>query len=655
MSFYKLAKARTSELERPEKKIKIDYGDSKRVDIAKYHDDLTKGKVKQDYDSIRSHHHDKINHSDYLISQTNLGKTDLLKNKLLSERMAQLNATKYESVQEVDINLGIGSDNAVVQEVNQVIGDFIQKISSGVFDLTMTNDLYKLYKLIQTQTYKFGTDLLERYKSYFEDVKETLNLDETADVVRSYSRKDSSVLDLMTKIVENSINIIDKMLEAIVSGKSSEERKQILEQDVKNITFKKIDRTYLKELSDEIKSLEKSRKSEKDSRKNAKNQALLEQLKNIEKVARMPEMQKQGLFLQEEREEEIRLEEERRRQAEEEERLQVEEARRVREENIGMAEEEGRTRFVNAKEKEERERIRRITEDRLRKEREEQEKIKAEEERLILDEYERLTAQTRQLDEELQFIFDSRRQINVVVIPQLIDSINDMFPEMSKKTVRREINDYIVAVMDETSDGNPFFEKVNAQSATEGANLKAIALAILGLEQEILRINGEMEETRTEIARLPTGLEDLVEERTDDFLGDMERDLLEGAEPLPVPEPVPEPAPKPAPKPKKEETATEEPLFKTSEYSSTGTKITMVNALDTFYFRNKEQFIENQSKPALIYLLNKLDIKYNKWSSTTKGDKDNVIALKAFRTKAWDELKDNPKLKLRTGTHWFKK
>ena len=145
--------------------------------------------------------------------------------------MAQLNATTYQPVQEVDINLGIGSNNAVVQEVNQVIGDFIEKISSGVFDLVMTSDLYKLYKLIQTQTYKFGSDLLERYKSYFEDVKDTLDLDETADVVRSYSRKDSSVLKLMKMIVVNSIKIIDKMSEAITSGKSSEERKQILEQD----------------------------------------------------------------------------------------------------------------------------------------------------------------------------------------------------------------------------------------------------------------------------------------------------------------------------------------------------------------------------------------------------------------------------------------
>ena len=57
----------------------------------------------------------------------------------------------------------------------------------------------------------------------------------------------------MKIIVVNSIKIIDKMSEAITSGKSSEERKQILEQDVENIKFKKIDTTYLKELSDEIK------------------------------------------------------------------------------------------------------------------------------------------------------------------------------------------------------------------------------------------------------------------------------------------------------------------------------------------------------------------------------------------------------------------
>ena len=51
MSFYKLAKARILEETRPEKKLRTDYGESKRVDVVKYHDDLTKGKVKQNYDS----------------------------------------------------------------------------------------------------------------------------------------------------------------------------------------------------------------------------------------------------------------------------------------------------------------------------------------------------------------------------------------------------------------------------------------------------------------------------------------------------------------------------------------------------------------------------------------------------------------------------
>jgi len=659
MSFYKLAKARTAELERPEKKLRTDYGESKRVDVAKYHDELTKGKVKQNYDSIISHHHDKLNHSDYLISQTNLGKTDLLKNKLLSERMAQLNATKFQPVQEVDINLGIGSDNAVVQEVNQVIGDFIQKISSGVFDLTMTNDLYKLYKLIQTQTYKFGSDLLERYKSYFEDVRDTLNLDETADVVRSYSRKDSSVLDLMIKIVDNSIQIIDKMLDAIVKGKSSDERKQILEQDVKNITFKKIDRTYLKELSDEIKNLEKSKKSEKDARKNAKTQALLEQLKNIEKVARMSEMQKQGLFLQEERQREIEAEtnqqmmeqeqemrdfNEEQRRVEEEQR-QVEEARRETEENRGMAEEEGRTRFVNAQEEEERQRIMRIREDRLQRERERREEAKAREEDRILKEYERLAGRAEQLDRELNDLISSKKQINDNLLPVLVQSIKELFPESSSRTIKRQVNDYIADVQEEKGADNTFLAEVKEKSAEAGADLEAIAKALVQLDIEELRNRQEMNDVSVKIDALPKTVDDAIDDRVEELFDDMDADLV--AEPAAAAAPAPEPAPKP----KKEETAKVKKLYETSQYSSNENEIRIFGSSDVF-FRKKEKFIESQKKPALINLLNKLGINYNKWSSTTKGD--SQISVQAFRTKAWDILKDNPRLKLKGGSHWFK-
>ena len=653
MSFYKLAKARILEETRPEKKLRTDYGESKRVDVVKYHDDLTKGKIKQNYDSIKSHHHDKLNHSDYLISQTNLGKTDLLRNKLLSERMAQLGATKYESVKETDINLGIGSDNAVVQEVNQVIGDFIQKISSGVFDLTMTNDLYKLYKLIQTQTYKFGSDLLERYKSYFEDVKDTLDLDETADVVRSYSRKDSSVLRLMKTIVVNSIQIIDKMLGSIVNGNTTEERKQILEQDVKNITFKKIDTTYLKELSKEIKSLEKNKKTEKDSRKNAKNQALLEQLKNIENVARMSEMQKQDLFLQEERQQQkenqgMMEEEESKRAYDEEQRVIDEERQRLDEErqqqeNQGMAEEEERTRDYDrdyeAKEEKERQRIMRIREDRLKRE---QERRIAEED-VLSKRYDDLSKRLDVLNNQLDFLKKSKREIFSNGIPPIITSIRTLFPEKKRREIADSVNEYIASYLEGTDDKNVFIDDLFAKSAEEGKRLVDVAEFINSIEEKELSNFREVQEIQEEIEQIPTSIDDRKEE--------ILRDLEEEFKPTPVPEPVAEAVPKPAPKPKKEETAKETPLFKSTEYTSTGTKITLLNGTD--YYRNREQFIDKQSKTELIILLDKLNINYNKWSSTTKGD--DPVQVKAFRTKAWDVLKDNPRLKLKGGNHWFKK
>lgn len=658
MSFYKLAKARTAELERPEKKLRTDYGESKRVDVVKYHDELTKGKVKQDYDSIKSHHHDKLNHSDYLISQTNLGKTDLLKNKLLSERMAQLNATKFQPVQEVDINLGIGSDNAVVQEVNQVIGDFIQKISSGVFDLTMTNDLYKLYKLIQTQTYKFGSDLLERYKSYFEDVRDTLNLDDTANIVRSYSRKDSSVLDLMIKIVDNSIQIIDKMLDAIVKGKSSDERKQILEQDVKNITFKKIDRTYLKELSDEIKNLEKSKKSEKDARKNEKTQALLEQLKNIEKVARMPEMQKQRLFYEEEQEME-RQREQREREANEnqgmmeqeqetrefnEEQSRVDEEQRQLEE-ARREEEERQARLIRTqKEAEERERFRRIREERLKREQERREREEAE----LIRRYDEISRVSEILNKELDSVNESKKRLNREGFRPFITSILPLYPDLNRKQVASLVSNYVESVRDGTDDSNTFIFDFFEKSETDGARLLALVEEVTRLDSQEDRIDKEMEEIQRQLALIPTTVRDEIDDRVEQLFDDMDADLVAEPAPEPAPEPVPEPAPAPAPK--TDETMTEKPLYKTGEYTSTANKIELLNG--TVYYRTKEQFINKQNKTALVNLLDKLNIDYKKWSSTTKGD--NETNVKAFRTKAFEVLKDNPKLKLKGGRPWFK-
>jgi DNA repair exonuclease SbcCD ATPase subunit len=690
MSFYKLAKARTSELERPEKKIKIDYGDSKRVDIAKYHDDLTKGKVKQDYESIQSHHHDKLNHSDYLISQTNLGKTDLLKNKLLSERMAQLNATKYESVQEVDINLGVGSDNAVVREVNQVIGDFIQKISSGVFDLTMTNDLYKLYKLIQTQTYKFGSDLLERYKSYFEDVKETLDLDETADVVRSYSRKDSSVLDLMTKIVGNSIKIIDKMLEAIVSGKSSEERKQILEQDVKNITFKKIDTTYLKELSKEINDMEADMKSKKDKKTQIQLDIMQKQLDELNKIKKelkevgrisiMPDVQKQEIYRDEISRQrlanmEMAAEEDRMREFNEQERLRQQEEEQIRREqqaNEAMLEEEGRMREL-----EEQERRKEAEKERQRDlERSRQEELRRRQEQKLRDTIER----QRELREQISSIQEDFVEMNRE-FEQLTEEYNRLEPEAINlfkgdtiELKRMRFNRYKEGLQNDNENENT---RRQLQRKSAFNNIRRVIIDMQNTQEEynnqelkyretsesLLQTISEIEYLREELsAPLPAmeelpaiaGEEEFKADELDRHLDDLaevyeavgEAKIDDGVEPVDefeIPE-LPEPEPVPAP-------GKEKPLYTTSEYISSKNEITLLGNSNVFY-RNKEQFIEKQEKPALINLLTNLNIDYTKWSSTTKGDKERP--LKAFRTKAWDVLKDNPRLKLKGGSHWFK-
>jgi hypothetical protein len=650
MSFYKLVKARTLELERPEKKLRTDYGESKRVDVAKYHDDLTKGKIKQNYDSIKSHHHDKLNHSDYLISQTNLGKTDLLKNKLLAERMAQLNATSYQPVQEVDINLGIGSSNAVVQEVNQVIGDFIQKISSGVFDLTMTNDLYKLYKLIQTQTYKFGSDLLERYKSYFEDVKDTLDLDETANVVRSYSRKDSSVLDLMIKIVNNSIQIINKMLEAIAKGTTSDERKQILEQDVKNISFKKIDTTYLKELSKEIKSIEEEIKTSKQDKMGGQYlllQQQLDELQNIKKTMKDVEwntkepQEKSAIKFQEyaqnqeyEQMQRDQQEAERqdllRQQAELERQIEVEKRKK------SDLEEQKRRQKLEQEERERNAQNEKIDELRGKL------NVLEKQNEIIVNFIDSLEGKYTSLRTEVLRLLDGKQQNKSNRLKNYRKSIEDgkenenFFNALKTKPEFLQLRQNII----EQLEYNRRLNAVQAEYIIVSDELDALERGGLPIEPEVMIDDKGVPEIKAEEA--DTVLDNLAEI----FEADVDKKMDDTIKPVDMFEPMSIPNIKP----KTDETMTEKPLYKTTEYTSTTNKITLLNGTD--YFRNKEQFIEKQSKVALVNLLTKLNIDYSKWSVITKGG--NETNVKAFRTKAFEVLKDNPRLKLKGGRSWFK-
>lgn len=643
MSFYKLAKARTAELERPEKKLRTDYGESKRVDVAKYHDELTKGKVKQNYDSLKSQHHDKINHSDYLISQTNLGKTDLLKNKLLSERMAQLNATKYESVQEVDINLGIGSDNAVVQEVNQVIGDFIQKISSGVFDLTMTNDLYKLYKLIQTQTYKFGSDLLERYKSYFEDVKETLDLDETADVVRSYSRKDSSVLKLMKTIVMNSIKIINKMLEAILSGKSSEERKQILEQDVKNITFKKIDTTYLKELSKEIKTIEEEMKTAKQEKMGGQFLLLQQQLdelqvikktlKDVEWNTKDPQ-EKASIKFQEyelqqnyEQMQRDQQEEERQKLLRQEAELQrrLKEERRKQEDRQMMGEEDERSAKIEKMEK-------------LK-----EQSIVLENQNDIITEYLRgLERNYTSLRTQVLRFVDGKQADKFNRLNNYRQGLEKGKENQAFYNALKSKPDFLALrqnILDQ-QEYNRQLDAVQAEYIRVSNELDALQRGGVPAEpKSTIDDKGAPEFKAEEADTVLDNLADIFNADT----GMRVDDAIEPVDEFEIPE-----VPAPAPKPKKEDIVVADKLPYTTALTDTGT----IRWNTISFRRTRSTFLRDNTKAEAKALLDTLGIDYKSWPLETQGTKSANV--KAFKEKAYDEFLANPRLWTVRNARWFR-
>jgi hypothetical protein len=372
MSFFALAKQRSSELENIERPLKMPKFDTQfrgqPVDLAKYHEQLTRGKIAQESQNIPLQQHNKTYHSEYLQSNYLKGQNESydLRSKLLQDRMTQL-TTKYE--QPMSKSLLSTSENKTVISMNDELNTFIQKIESGVFDLTMISDLYKLYNNVKSQSYLFSDELLNVYINRFTDIQNALELDETADVVRKYSQKDSSVLNLMTEIVKSCLQLLEKMSNAIKKGINQSERKEILKQDISIKNYKKVETSFLKDLSKEIKDLDDKKakaKTKKDSEKFALLQKQLEELSKITEFNRITMNPEQKALVEQDqlkkqreeiaRAEALRASEDLKRKAEEEEarleRLALEEEERERqrqeEEERRQKEEERRQRAEDA-------------------------------------------------------------------------------------------------------------------------------------------------------------------------------------------------------------------------------------------------------------------------------------------------------------------
>jgi hypothetical protein len=284
-----LAKQRATELDHEQKPIKLDYNANiYQGDIVSYYNALNHGKIKQHANSVPNiDNHKRTYNSEYLQLQyqPNSGKTDLMRKQLLEGRMSQISG-QYNIPTAQEPNLSLGSNSPIVNELDKILNNFVEKVSSGIFDVTMTSDLYAILKIIENEGYKFGRDLLERYKSFFEDIIDLLDDDTTTDFIEGI-KNEKSVSQLMSNVTGRCIDIIDAMLEAVKKGNSSTERKLILDAYIKNNILKqtKDDKLkFMKQINIDLKRKEAEMKKAKKE-KNDKVVALLEeQIKLLKEI-----------------------------------------------------------------------------------------------------------------------------------------------------------------------------------------------------------------------------------------------------------------------------------------------------------------------------------------------------------------------------------
>ena len=233
------------------------------INIVKYHEEQTQGKAKQQYDTISGHNHDKTYHSQYLQSNflKSQGKEDMIKHKLLSDRMKQLNYT-FEMKPEEAV-LTSNSNDQVITDFDRIINDFTTKISAGVVDLTLTDELYKLLRILEAHSYKFSNELCDKYIDYFKQILTVLDDESQISTIIKNKTKDETAVNLMVSISDSSVKILNYIKDLSNKGINVEEKKTALMAYVKGKMFIGIDRSFLKALettiTDKKKQLEKAK------------------------------------------------------------------------------------------------------------------------------------------------------------------------------------------------------------------------------------------------------------------------------------------------------------------------------------------------------------------------------------------------------------
>jgi hypothetical protein len=286
MSIFELQQERNKQLSQPKiKEAEQAYKPiSETYNIVAYYNTMRNGKYEQMTQSKAKIPNQQLSYfSDHLKSSELMktGKHNLNLHSLLSDRANQLKG--YNKPQVYEEKISSASDNKVSDELDQLLNSFVVKIQSGVFDITMSNDIYKIFKIFETSSYLFTTELLEKYDEYIKDVISVFKDKSTIELIKR-DFKGTNIRQLLLVLTERIEEMIKIMIEANNKGTNITEKQIILRNFIKNKLLTKLDTSYIKIANAEYKKVDAELKTAKLERNQSLIDALTGRMRDIERV-----------------------------------------------------------------------------------------------------------------------------------------------------------------------------------------------------------------------------------------------------------------------------------------------------------------------------------------------------------------------------------
>jgi cell division protein FtsB len=197
--------------------------------------------------------------------------------------MQQLGLTNYD-FKPSETSLTIGNDDEEVNKLDMLINDFVLKVKSGLFDISMLSELNEIFKIIQLKSYLFSNELLDKYITYFEDMNVILGDKQTETVATEKGLSGEAILKAFKNILVRCISIL-KLLRS-TSGKTVDDKKLIVIEYVKSDKFKVIETRIIEDISKKIKQSQEDLEKARTKKQKTLAKTIEKQLRTIERGLR---------------------------------------------------------------------------------------------------------------------------------------------------------------------------------------------------------------------------------------------------------------------------------------------------------------------------------------------------------------------------------